>query len=42
MDRKHKKEKEGKGSNKNNPFHSYPIFKFSLSACFSKAYNSMQ
>ena len=32
----------GKGSNKNNPIHSFPIFKFSLSAFFAEAYNVMQ
>jgi len=42
-----KKEKEGikyfgKGSNKNNPLHSFPIFKFSLNAFFVEAYNAMQ
>jgi hypothetical protein len=42
-----KKEKEGtkyigKGSNKNNPVHSFPIFKFSLNAPIAEAYSAMQ
>lgn len=42
-----KKKKEGtkyfgKGSNKNNPLHSFPIFKFPLNAFFVEAYNAMQ
>jgi len=32
----------GKGSNKNNPLHSFPNFKFSLNAFFAEAYNAMQ
>jgi len=31
----------GKGLNKNNPLHSFPIFKFSLNTFFAETYSAM-